>query len=138
MKYLFMKIILFINIGMKTKKKFFLLNYVLTEEDIDTLKAINDNKENIEKFKFENIIKKYDLKDYIIGIFFKNDNKIRFFARFYFNDKLKILNTNYDNITSLDEGIAKNIISEIKLNLKIPGKNIIKSIRQLNYRLIYK
>ena len=100
------------------KKKFFLLNYVLTEEDIDTLKAINDNKENIEKFEFENIIKKYDLKDYIIGIFFKNDNKIRFFARFYFNDKLKILNTNYGNITSLNEGLVKKIISEIKIKFE--------------------
>ncbi len=100
------------------KKKYFLLNYVLTEEDIDTLEAINANKENIEKFKFENIIKKYDLKDYIIGIFFKNDKKIRVFARFYFDDKLKILNTNFNNINNLDQVLIKKIINETKIKFE--------------------
>ena len=100
------------------KKKFFLLNYVLTEEDIETLKVINDNKDNLEKYEFENIIKKYNLNDYIIGIFFKNNKKIRVFAKFYFDNKLKILNTNFENIIKLDDEIIKNIINETKIKFE--------------------
>ena len=100
------------------KKKFFLLNYVLTEEDIETLKVINDNKDNLEKYEFENIIKKYNLKDYIIVIFFKNNKKIRVFAKFYFDNKLKILNTNFENIIKLDDEVIKNIINETKIKFE--------------------
>ena len=100
------------------KKKFFLLNYVLTEEDIETLKVINDNKDNLEKYEFENIIKKYNLKDYIIVIFFKNNKKIRVFAKFYFDNKLKIINTNFENIIKLDDEVIKNIINETKIKFE--------------------
>ena len=64
------KIILSIKIG-TTLKKYFLINYILIDEDLEDLKIINDNKENIENYKFDKIINKYDISNYIISIFFK-------------------------------------------------------------------
>ncbi len=65
------------------KKKYFLLNYVLVDEDIENLQIINDNKDNIENYQFDNIIKKYDLNDYIISIFFKNGQELRVLSKFF-------------------------------------------------------
>ena len=53
-------------------KNFSQINYVLHEEDILDLKLINENKDIIENFKFDQIVKKYDTEDYIVAIYFKN------------------------------------------------------------------
>ena len=52
-------------------KKFSQINYILHEEDIIDLKLINENKDIIENFKFDRIIKKYDTEEYIVVIYFK-------------------------------------------------------------------
>ena len=43
------------------KKKYFLINYILIDEDLEVLKIINENKENIENYNFDKIINKYDI-----------------------------------------------------------------------------
>ena len=53
------------------KEKYFLINYVLIDEDIEDLKLVNENKDNIENYQFDDIIKKYGIDDYIISIFLK-------------------------------------------------------------------
>ena len=73
-------------------EKYFLINYILIDEDLDNIKLINDNKEDIEKYQFEEIIKKYDLDDYIISIIFKNKNKLRILSKFFLT-KIKVLIT---------------------------------------------
>ena len=61
----------------KNVKKYFLINYILVDEDIENIKIINENKDNIENYQFDKIIKKYDLDDYIISIIFKNKKELR-------------------------------------------------------------
>ena len=72
-------------------EKYFLINYVLIDEDLDNIKLINENKENIENYQFDEIIKKYDLDDYIISIIFKNKKKLRILSKFFFdkNDSIQ-------------------------------------------------
>ena len=86
------------------KKKYFLLNYVLVDEDIENLQIINDNKDNIENYQFDNIIKKYDLNDYIISIFFKNGQELRVLSKF-FDNNLKIINQKYSDVDLEDKKI---------------------------------
>ena len=97
------------------KQKFYLINYILTEEDIDTVKAIEDNKDNIENYNFEKIIKKYDLNDYIITIFFKSEKKIKVLSKVFYDKQLKILNHSYENIGNLDTETVQNLISDTKI-----------------------
>ncbi len=100
------------------KKKYFLLNYVLVDEDIENLQIINDNKDNIENYQFDNIIKKYDLNDYIISIFFKNGQELRVLSKFFFDNNLKIINQKYSDVDLEDKKKLNNIILNTKLELE--------------------
>ena len=100
------------------KEKFFLINYVLIEEDIEDLEIINKNKENIENYQFDKIIKKYGLNDYIISIMFKNKNELRVLSKFFFNENLKIINHKYNNFNLNDESVLDDLILKTKTNLE--------------------
>ncbi len=99
-------------------ENFFLINYILIEEDIEDLEIINKNKENIENYQFDKIIKKYGLNDYIISIMFKNKNEIRVLSKFFFDQDLKIINHQYDDIDLNDEKELDNLIFKTKTNLE--------------------
>ena len=66
-----------------------MINYILIDEDIEDIKLINENKENIENYQFEEIIKKYDTDDYIVSIIFDNKKEIRILSKFFFDGNLK-------------------------------------------------
>ncbi len=100
------------------KKKYFLINYILVEEDIENLKTINENKDNIENYQFDNIIKKYDLNDYIISIFFKNEGELRILSKFFFDNNLKIINQKFSDVDLENKENLDNLILNTKLNLE--------------------
>ena len=102
----------------KEKKNFFLINYILIEEDIEDLEIISNNKENIENYQFDKIIKKYDLNDYIISIMFKNKKELRVLSKFFFDENLKIINHKYNNIDLNDKNALNNLILKTKTNLE--------------------
>ncbi len=110
------------------RKKYFLLNYILIEEDIENVKVINENKETIENFQFEQIIRKYDLNDYVISIFFKNKSELRVLSKFFFDGSLKIVNHKYENIDLEDKKKLNNLI----LNTKIKLEDLWKSKNLIN------
>ena len=99
-------------------EKYFLINYILIDEDIEDLKLINENKENIENFQFDKIIKKYDLDDYIISIIFKNKKKLRILSKFFYDKKLKIINHIYEDIDLSDQNELNDVIFKTKINLE--------------------
>jgi len=100
------------------KKNFFLINYILIEEDIEDLEIINKNKENIENYQFDKIIKKYGLNDYIISIMFKNKKELRVLSKFFIDENLKIINHKYNNIDLNDKNELDNLILKTKTNLE--------------------
>ena len=99
-------------------EKYFLINYVLIDEELDNIKLINENKENIENYQFDEIIKKYDLKDYIISIIFKNEKKLRILSKFFFDRKLKIINHVYTDVDLNNQNKLNSLIFQTKLNLE--------------------
>ena len=100
------------------KEKYFLINYVLIEEDLEDLKLINENKESIENYQFDEIIKKYGLDDYIISIIFKNKKELRVMSKFFFDKKLKIINNIYKNADLNDQIKLNDLILKTKINLE--------------------
>ena len=100
------------------KKKYFLINYILIDEDIEDFKLINENKNNIENFYFDRIIKKYDLDDYIVSIIFKNNQELRILSKFFFDKDLKIINKKYKDINLTDQVKLDALILETKTNLE--------------------
>ncbi len=79
----------------KFSKKYHLLDYVLPNEDLDDLNIIKNNINNLEDYEFKQIITKYQLKDYIIVILFKNEKSIRVLTRIKFNNEFILLNENF-------------------------------------------
>ena len=58
----------------KSDENYFLLNYILPNEDIEDINLIKKNIKNIEDYNFNEIISKYAIDDYIILILFQKKN----------------------------------------------------------------
>ena len=110
----------------KFSKKYHLLDYVLPNEDLDDLNIIKNNINNLEDYEFKEIITKYQLKDYIIVILFKNEKSIRVLTRIKFNNEFILLNENFP-YKSINDDI------EVVINsLKISYENSWKKINLIN------
>ena len=98
----------------ENKENYHLLNYLLPAEDLEDLKTIQQNFKSIENHDFLNLIEKYDLKDYIISIIFKNKNEIRVLSKINFKDSLKLNNQKFENIDLNDEKNFQKILISLK------------------------
>ena len=107
-------------------KKYFLLNYILPSEDIDDVNFLLKNSKSIEDYSFEKTIKKYDLKDFIITIIYKNNNQLRILSKIQLNNSFKVDNQKFENI-DLDKDI--NIVLD---KLKTTYENYWKNINEIN------
>jgi len=67
-----------------------LLNYILPTEDIEDKQILNKNIEFIEEYNFEEIIQKYDLKNYIILIINQSINELNVLSKLQLNNHYKI------------------------------------------------
>jgi hypothetical protein len=111
-----------------------LLDYLLPSEDLEDLNNIQEISGSIETFDFLNLITKYDLKDYIISIIYKNNDEIKILSKINFNNSLKINNQKFFKIDldiekdfNLILGNLKNIYedewkknNEINTSIKLP------------------
>jgi hypothetical protein len=109
-------------------KKYHLLEYVLPTEDLEDFNLIKRNSENLENYDFKEIIKKYNLDDYIITIVFKNDDEIRVLNKINFNGKIDLKNLSLKNL-SLNNDIE---IEEFTKNLKVIFENYWKVKNEIN------
>ena len=106
----------------KFDKKYHLLDYVLPNEDLDDLNIIKNNINNLEDYEFKEIITKYQLKDYIIVILFKNEKSIRVLTRIKFNNEFILLNENF-SYKSIEDDIEL-IINSLKISYENSWKKI--------------
>ena len=131
------------------KKNYQLLNYLLPSEDLEDLNKIQEMSSSIETYDFVNLIKKYDLKDYIILIIYKNREEVKILSKINLNNSLKINNkkftkmnlTNQKNIDIILENL-KNIYedewkknNEINTSIKLP---LTISVKSKDYKKIVK
>ena len=118
----------------RTNKRYQLIDYLLPSEDLEDLNLIKEKLEYIENYDFNEITKKYFLKNSIISLIFRGDNEVRILTKIY-NDKNEIIknnsfkNINIDNETDLNFLIEslKNIfedtwkkLNEINTSIKVP------------------
>ena len=80
------------------KNNYQLLDYLLPTEDIEDLNKIQEMSYSIETYDFTNLIKKYDLRDYIISIIYKDRNEIKILSKINLNNSLKINNQKYSKV----------------------------------------
>jgi hypothetical protein len=131
------------------KQSYQLLDYLLPSEDLVDLNKIQEMGSSIETYDFINLVKKYDLKDYIISIIYKNSNDVKILSKINLNDSLKINNQKYSNVDLDNEKDLNKILkdlkniyedqwkknNEINTSIKLP---ITVSIDSRNYKKILK
>ena len=145
---LFSENLFYLNWNNKNEKHY-LLKYILPNEDLEDINILKKNINNIEDYDFSEIISKYDLKDYIIIIFFKNENQLRALSKLNFNKNLIFKNqiflkVNFNKKESLEK-IIKTLktdyenqwkkINQINTSIKLP---LTLSLNSQNYDLIKK
>ena len=109
-------------------EKHYLLKYILPNEDLEDINILKKNINNIEDYDFSEIISKYDLKDYIIIIFFKNENQLRALSKLNFNKNLIFTNQIFLKVI-FDK---KESLEKIIKTLKTDYENQWKKINQIN------
>ena len=73
-----------------------LLTYILPSEDLEDYSIIKKNLENIENYNFEDLLYKYN-NDFIVAIFFQNNNNLNVLSKINFNDNLTISNSEFED-----------------------------------------
>ena len=91
-----------------------LLDYLLPSEDLEDLDNIQKMSKSIETYNFKNLISKYDLRDYIIAIIYKNKNEIRILSKINLNNSLKVNNKKYNKFSLNNEKNMNKILSDLK------------------------
>jgi len=96
------------------KNSYDLLDYLLPSEDIEDLIELQKISKDIETYDFSNLINKYDIKDNIILIIYKESNRIRTLSKINLNNSLKIQNKNYPKLDILNNNDFSNIVENLK------------------------
>ena len=109
-------------------KKYDLLNYILTTEDLGDLNIIKKNIKNLEEFEFSEIIKKYNLENYIISIFFVRGDQTMLLSKISLNNKKTLKNKKIQNIDLKRDNEVNKLIE----NLKITFEDYWKSQNEIN------
>ena len=97
-----------------TKKNYYLLDYLLPNEDLKILNIIQKNSNFIEDYDFTNLVRKYALEDFIITIIFKEQNKLRVLSKMNFNKSLKVDNQIFNDINLKNKNHFKLILDQLK------------------------
>ena len=96
-------------------EKNYLIEYILPTEDLDDLNLIKDNYLELENYNFEEIIKKYFIKNSIIALFFKDDDQIKILSKININGKKVIKNNSFKNIDLNNSESLKELIDNLKI-----------------------
>ena len=96
-------------------KNYHLLNYLLPNEDLEDLNNIQQNLQTLEDYDFTNIIKKYDLKDYIIVILFKDSDELKVLSKINLNNSFKIDNKIFKNVNLKKKEDINNVLKKLKI-----------------------
>ena len=107
---------------------FHLINYILPTEDLEDLNLIKSKFEFIERYDFKEIINKYDLKDSIIALVFKNEKEIRILSRISISNNEILKNLSFTNLDIED----KQDTDEMIQNLKNVYEDYWKNFNQIN------
>ena len=95
-------------------KSYQLLNYLLPTEDIEDLNKLQEISNYIETYDFIDLIKKYDLEDYIILIIFKDEDKVKILSKINLNNSFTVKNQRYSKIDLTNEKDFNMILENIK------------------------
>jgi len=99
-------------------KQYDLLNYILPTEDLEDLNLVKKNIKNLENFEFNEIVKKYNIENYIISIFFIDSVQTRLLNKINFDNKKNLKNTVIKNINFNSSPEINKYIQTLKITFE--------------------
>ena len=105
---------IFYNRWNEVNKNYQLLEYLLPSEDIEDLNKLQEMSDSIETYDFINLITKYDLKDYIISVIYKNKDEVKVLSKINLNNSLKVNNQKYSKVDLTNEKDFNMILENLK------------------------
>ena len=105
-------------------KSHYLLEYILPTEDIEDLNLLIKNNKIIEDYNFEEIIKKYNIRDYIITLVYKNRNEVKTLSKLKLSNLLKINTKKYEYIDLENEKDFNKILDSLKTSYEDYWKDL--------------
>ena len=79
-------------------KKNYLIEYILPTEDLEDLNFIKENYLELENYDFNEIIKKYFVKNSIIALIFKDQNQIKILSKITIKEQKVIQSNSFQNV----------------------------------------
>jgi hypothetical protein len=101
-----------------------LIEYILPSDDLEDLKLIKDNINNIENYDLSKIIDKYFLEDYIIMLLFKNYDQLRVLSKINFNKKVFIDNKTFPELNLTEIENQNKLVQKMKTTYEDQWKMI--------------
>ena len=95
-------------------QKYHLLRYILPTEDLDDFNLIKRYSKILESYNFSEIIKKYNLDEYIISIIFKENNTIKVLNKINFNQEEDLKNIRFQNLNIDSYKEADKLVESLK------------------------
>ena len=95
-------------------QKYHLLRYILPTKDLEDFNLIKKNSKYIESYNFNEIIKKYNLNEYIVSIIFKENNVIKVLNKINFNQEEDLKNISFQNLNIDNEQEADKLVESLK------------------------
>ena len=100
-----------------------LIKYILPTEDLEDLKLLKSRYESIEQYDFEEITKKYDLKDSIIALIFKNKDGFRVLSRITLDGVVSLKNQSFSRVDFDNQNQLNTTINDLKIIYEDYWKN---------------
>jgi len=95
-------------------QKYHLLRYILPTEDLDDFNLIKRYSKILESYNFSEIIKKYNIDEYIISIIFKENDNIKVLNKINFNQEESLKNISFQNLNIDNYKGADKLIESLK------------------------
>ena len=120
------------------QKNFYLLNYVLPEEDIEDRNFLNQNLEYLEEYNFKEIIQKYGMSNYIINIIYQDKEILKILSKVKLNKNIEIINQRFEDIDLNEQSSLLELINRLKITYEDSWKklNIINTSIKLSFTVL--
>ena len=105
-----------------------IINYIMPIEDLEDILSITEVKNEIEKLNIENLVNKYDIKNYVFALIDYKNKLLNIYVKTSFNNNKISKNFSY----KLENISDKKIINEILINFKLKITDIWKEENLIN------
>ena len=109
-------------------KSHHLIEYILPTEDLEDLNFIKNKFDNIEQYNFKEITNKYNLKNSIIALIFRNEKEVRVLSRITNKEKTILKNQSFSSLNLNRDDNIDYLIND----LKSVYEDYWKSLNQIN------